>query len=193
MSHSLTKPRLEANPAGPSIRKTVLYSHVYQAPFGPIYLLVTREGSVFRTGFTPDCFQVDSLRYRVEDNKYACGELAYQLDQYFQGRRQFFDLNLLIVNGTDFQRDVWTRMTRIEFGNTISYGEIARKVGRRDAARAVGNAVGRNPLPILIPCHRVLPQAGGLGGYCTPHLGLEQGQKIKRFLLDLESSAPKIL
>lgn len=105
---------------------------------------------------------------------------AGQLGEYFDGRRMRFDLPL-DFRGTDFQRDVWNALVAIPFGETRSYGEIARAVGRPDAVRAVGAANGRNPISIVAPCHRVIGATGELTGFAG-------GLKAKAFLLDLERS-----
>lgn len=100
-----------------------------------------------------------------------------QLDEYFAGKRRCFDLPLAPM-GTVFQRRVWRALTDIPFGETITYGELARRVGRPRAARAVGAANGANPIAIIIPCHRVVA-ASDIGGYAG-------GLEIKRRLLALE-------
>jgi methylated-DNA-[protein]-cysteine S-methyltransferase len=104
-------------------------------------------------------------------------ETASQLDEYFAGERTDFDVRME-MDGTDFQREVWTELTRIPYGETISYGELARRVGRPSAPRAVGQANGRNPIPVIVPCHRVLA-SNGIGGYGG-------GLKVKRQLLGVE-------
>ena len=101
-----------------------------------------------------------------------------QLEEYFAGHRQNFDLPL-DPGGTDFQRRVWRALLDIPYGKAISYRELARRVDRPKGFQAVGQANGKNPLPILIPCHRVIAADGSLGGYSG---GLDR----KRFLLDLE-------
>lgn len=100
-----------------------------------------------------------------------------QLDEYFEGRRRSFSLPLS-PEGTPFQLAVWRALADIPYGETITYGELARRVGRPAAFRAVGQANGANPLPIVYPCHRVVA-AGGLGGYGG-------GLDVKRRLLALE-------
>ncbi len=124
-----------------------------------------------------------------EDPPAFAGAVA-QLREYFAGRRRAFDLPLRPRTpsgrpGTGFQQEVWARMAEIPYGQTVSYGELARRVGRPAAFRAVGAACGHNPLPIIIPCHRVVGSDGGLTGYGG-------GLEIKRRLLELESgrSAP---
>lgn len=105
-------------------------------------------------------------------------EARRQLEEYFAGSRQNFDLPLN-PGGTDFQRRVWRALMDIPYGTAISYRELARRADCPRGYQAVGQANGRNPLPILIPCHRVIGADGTLGGYSG---GLDR----KRFLLDLE-------
>lgn len=105
-----------------------------------------------------------------------------QLREYFAGTRRCFDLPLA-PSGTPFQREVWTALSTIRFGQTWSYVELARAVGRPGAARAVGAANGRNPLPIVVPCHRVIGASGALTGFGG-------GLPTKEFLLQLEGALP---
>lgn len=105
-------------------------------------------------------------------------ETARQLKEYFAGRRQCFDLELDFA-GTDFQRDVWAALLSIPFGETRSYGEIARMINKPAAVRAVGAANGRNPISIIAPCHRVIGASGSLTGFAG-------GLQAKQFLLALE-------
>jgi methylated-DNA-[protein]-cysteine S-methyltransferase len=104
-----------------------------------------------------------------------------QLGEYFAGERREFDLPLRPA-GTAFQREVWDALREIPYGETAGYGELAQRLGRPGAARAVGLANGRNPIAIVLPCHRVIGAAGALTGYGG---GLER----KRYLLDLEAAA----
>jgi len=105
----------------------------------------------------------------------ACQQLA----EYFASERTVFDLPLGLLAGTTFQRSVWEALRAIPCGKTTSYGALARDIGRPHAVRAVGAAVGRNPLGIVVPCHRVLGSQGALTGYAG---GLDR----KRALLALE-------
>ncbi len=102
-----------------------------------------------------------------------------QIEEYFARRRRSFELRVE-PRGTDFQMSVWNALREIPYGATISYGELARRIGRPGAFRAVGLANGANPIPIVIPCHRVIGADGSLTGYGG---GLER----KRLLLDLEA------
>ena len=105
---------------------------------------------------------------------------ARQLQEYFAGRRKTFDLPLA-PSGTDFQRSVWNALSTIPWGAVRSYADIARAIDRPKAVRAVGAANGRNPLPIVVPCHRVIGSDGSLTGFAG-------GLDMKRRLLELEGS-----
>jgi methylated-DNA-[protein]-cysteine S-methyltransferase len=109
------------------------------------------------------------------------GHAIAQLAAYFAGRLRRFDVTIA-PEGTPFQREVWTALTEIPYGETVSYGELTRRLGRPNASRAVGAANGRNPIPILVPCHRVVGANGALTGFGG-------GLPIKRMLLDLEAQA----
>ncbi len=101
-----------------------------------------------------------------------------QLEQYFKGQREKFELPVDII-GTDFQIQVWQALAQIPYAKTVSYSDIAQKIKRPRAVRAVGTANGKNPLAIIVPCHRVIAADGTMGGYAG-------GLKIKKALLDLE-------
>lgn len=106
-----------------------------------------------------------------------------ELDDYFQQKRSNFQLSF-DLNGTLFQKRVWKQLLQISYGKTASYSEIAYKIGNSNASRAVGNANAKNPLPIFIPCHRVIRKNGALGGFSA-------GLSIKTFLLKLEKNLKK--
>lgn len=135
------------------------------------------------------------LRYVVfEDNKYeppnhqdwkrdrsATREVREQLQQYFAGERKKFDLETSFT-GTDFQQRTWQMLANIPYGQTWSYGELAKRVGSPKAVRAVGAANGRNPLPIILPCHRVIGGNGKLTGFGG-------GLPVKQWLLEHEEKS----
>jgi len=104
-----------------------------------------------------------------------------QLAEYFAGQRRKFAVPLKLA-GTPFQRRVWRELTRIPFGKTITYAELAQRIGRPKASRAVGHANGHNPISILVPCHRVIGSGGKLTGYAG-------GVEAKQWLLELECAA----
>lgn len=117
----------------------------------------------------------------VADSEPILREACRQLGEYFAGQRRAFDLPLRLA-GTPFQEAVWRELQRIPFGTTLSYAELAERIGNAKAVRAVGSANGKNPLPIFIPCHRVIATGGGLGGYGG-------GLEMKSWLLRHEGAA----
>ena len=145
----------------------------YEYPIG-IISIVEEDGAITRV-FLGRGNESDSVSLHETP---LIKKSAKQLNEYFAGRRTVFDLPLA-PRGTAFQQDVWKAVQAIEPGSTRSYKEIATLVGRPNASRAVGMANGRNPIIIIIPCHRVIGQDGGLTGYAG-------GLKVKRYLLDLE-------
>ena len=154
--------------------KTVTRVHVdVESPVGPLRL-VEADGALCAVRFLdrPD-EPADS-----EPAADAATRARHQLDEYFAGRRKAFDL-VLAPDGTVFQQRVWQELCRIPFGTTISYRELAIRIGQPNAMRAVGLANGRNPIAIVVPCHRVIGADGSLTGYGG---GLDR----KRYLLALE-------
>jgi len=116
--------------------------------------------------------------WRRDDERFA--GIARQLHEYFAGGRSTFDVALRMYGGP-FQQEVWAELQRIPYGETASYGELARRLGRPLAARAVGAANGRNPIAVIVPCHRVVGSDGTLTGYAG-------GMERKRALLALEAA-----
>nr|WP_279571262.1 methylated-DNA--[protein]-cysteine S-methyltransferase [Streptomyces hainanensis] len=158
-------------PAGSHPHHTVIPS-----PLGELLLRGDGEGVLSRIDLLAD------RRPEPESTPApaAFREAADQLTAYFAGGRTRFELRIA-TGGTPFQRSVWERLVTIPYGTTLSYGELARELGRPTAARAVGAANGANPVPIVVPCHRVLAASGDLTGF-----GLG-GVARKRLLLSLES------
>jgi len=120
---------------------------------------------------------LNSRASRAPKNQFE-RRVARELRDYFAGKRRDFTFPVRPA-GTDFNQRVWQELTRIPYGETRTYGELARKIGRPNAARAVGSANGRNPVPIVLPCHRVVASGGKLGGYGG-------GLELKKRLLELE-------
>lgn len=110
---------------------------------------------------------------------------AKQLSEYFLGRRQIFELPLEL-HGTEFQKSVWQSLQSIPYGQTWSYGRLAKSIGNPKASRAVGGANNKNPIPIVVPCHRVIGASGSL-------VGFGGGLKAKEILLQIENSLPKLM
>ena len=142
------------------------------SPIGP--LLLARD----EPGITAISFHPADARDEWTRDDSAFDDAATQLREYFAGKRTTFDLPLA-PRGTAFQLAVWDQLRRIPYGQTRSYREIAVAIGKPDAIRAVGAANGANPLPIVVPCHRVIGSNGSLTGFGG-------GLAAKRFLLDLE-------
>jgi len=159
-----------------------MYCQVIDTPIGELLLAGTDEALLqvhFHGGR-------DSIEPRLEweRNDKPFREAVRQLTAYFAGKLEVFDLPLR-PEGTEFQRTVWRALREIPYGETWSYGELARHIGRPRAMRAVGAANGRNPIPIIIPCHRVIGADGSLTGFGG-------GLPIKKKLLELERGEPAL-
>ena len=142
-------------------------------------LLLARDNRGLRRISFPGERQFSGVAADWERAEEPFRDAIAQLDLYFAGQLRRFDLDIA-PEGTPFQRDVWAALVEIPYGRTVSYSELARRVGRPAATRAVGAANGRNPLPIVVPCHRVVGADGSLTGFGG-------GLAIKRRLLDLEA------
>jgi methylated-DNA-[protein]-cysteine S-methyltransferase len=147
-----------------------------ESPLGP--LLLAGTGDVLREVRLPDRGRAARPGEGWDRDDDGFRECRRQLDAYFARRLRAFELELA-PEGTPFQREVWATLLRIPYGHTVTYGEIAEMIGRPRAVRAVGLANGANPIPIVIPCHRVIGRDGTLTGYGG-------GLEAKAFLLDLE-------
>ncbi len=130
--------------------------------------------------------QLDGPQHWAYDDKHpVLVAAALQLRQYLDGQRRQFDLPLDLSGGTPFQQAVWQALLTLAHGTTSGYGTLASRMGKPKAARAVGAAVGRNPISVVVPCHRVLGSAGALTGYAG-------GLQRKQALLALEGHAPAL-
>lgn len=138
-------------------------------------LSVTEDGEGRITGLYLPCQNLPAMDERETD---ALAEAAAQVNEYLSGRRRDFDVELS-YGGTDFFRAVMDAMVRIPYGETRTYAEVAEAAGSPRAFRAVGSACAANPIPIIVPCHRVVPSSGGIGNYGG-------GTSMKRRLLEIE-------
>lgn len=122
------------------------------------------EISALSSGINAIKFMSDDAVLQVYPKNDLIEKCKLQLNEYFEGKRIFFDVEIDLT-GTDFQKKVWNELKNIPFGETISYLELSRRLGDKKSIRAVGLANGKNPLPIIIPCHRVIGSDGSLVGY----------------------------
>lgn len=150
-----------------------------ETPIGPLYLVASEVGLqklVFTKCKEPFVKDLNSNQSEVKFLKQAVLELR----EYFSGKRKKFSISL-DVHGTPFQEKVWKQLSKIPYGKTVSYSDVAKGIKNDKAVRAVGTANGRNPISIIVPCHRVIAADGTLGGYGG-------GLSKKTKLLQLESS-----
>jgi methylated-DNA-[protein]-cysteine S-methyltransferase len=147
----------------------------------------------FESGFgmvevTADETAVTSVRFvdKMDIEKAIAGgndvttEAVEQLMEYFSGKRRSFDMNIKL-DGTDFQKQVWRELLKIPYGKTANYSEIAQQLGNEKGVRAVSSAIGKNPIAIVVPCHRVISKDGSVGSYAW-------GSEKKQFLLKIEKN-----
>jgi methylated-DNA-[protein]-cysteine S-methyltransferase len=151
------------------------------SPVGPL-LLAADEARLHGIWFSNSRHPVPPEHERQPGDNEVLASTRRQLAEYFAGLRRIFDLPLA-PEGTTFQREVWQALAAIPYGQTLSYQQLAARFGRPAAMRAVGAANGRNPLPIVLPCHRVIGADGALTGFGG-------GLPVKRFLLELEGALP---
>jgi methylated-DNA-[protein]-cysteine S-methyltransferase len=157
---------------------TTCYTYI-DTPLGP--LLVQGDGDFVTGLFMPNHKGWPGLEASWQQTDAPFAAVRAQLGEYFAGARQQFDVPLKL-SGTPFQQQVWQELLRIPFGGTITYAELAARVGKPAGARAVGHANGRNPVAIIVPCHRVIGANGKLTGYAG-------GMDKKQWLLAWERRA----
>ncbi len=151
--------------------KPILSYSSFESPIGKLFICSSEKGLASLSWARPEGVQ--------ENDNCSFAKIAQrQLNEYFDGLRSSFQLDLA-PQGTEFQLRVWNELQLIKFGETLSYKELAKKVGSPRGHRAVGGANGQNPLPIIVPCHRVISSDGRLGGYSG-------GAEIKKKLLRME-------
>jgi methylated-DNA-[protein]-cysteine S-methyltransferase len=162
----------------------IFYSSLHSSLLGKVFVASTERGVCMVDFLTSEIGFLKRLKKRfpgeiIRDDRKNKNVLN-QLKKYLKGELQRFNCKL-DFKGTPFQKKVWSALAKIPYGQTRSYKEIARSIGYPNAFRAVGNANGRNSIPLIIPCHRVIENNGGLGGF-------GHGIGVKRRLLELEKS-----
>ena len=151
--------------------------YVMKSKIGPLYLVASPAGlhGVF---FNKQSIPVVKILKTSQPAQKILSDTARQIGEYFAGRRKQFDVTFNL-SGTAFQKQVWRELFKIPFGQAVSYSDIARRIKNPKAVRAVGSANGKNPVCVIIPCHRVIAADGSIGGYSG-------GIRIKQELLALE-------
>lgn len=144
----------------------------------PLYGLILESGRTHLESVKFLKNNVGLASYRHVDEQPVLKLAKQQLYEYFAGTRRVFSIPCKL-NGTEFQKRIWNLIAAIPYGETVSYGEIAKEAGGLNLARAVGGAANRNPIPVIVPCHRVVGSRGELTGFAP-------GVEVKEFLLDLE-------
>ena len=152
----------------------------YESPLGQILLTATGTALTGLHFVGEKYYPSIASEWQRDTNVIAIKSAITQLDEYFSGKRKSFDLPLE-PEGTEFQRQVWNALTKLRFGETATYAQLAQRIGNPKAVRAVGAANGRNPISIVIPCHRVVGADGSLTGYAG-------GLARKEALLRMESA-----
>lgn len=165
--------------------KTELKYKKISSPLGEMTLIASEKGLVYLLWYE------ESMRGNLLSEKVSLRprdpfllRVERQLKEYFAGERTDFDIPV-DPKGTPFQKKVWKLLSRIPYGKTTSYGELAEKLGDAKKARAVGGANNKNPLPIIVPCHRVIGRDGTLTGFAV-------GLKVKEQLLEMEGSFNRV-
>ncbi len=168
-----------------------VYADLVPSPLVDVLVAVDEDGALQHLDFVGRHTREELVRRIEKKGKTVvweparCAHVRTQLEEYFRGERRGFELELA-PEGTPFQKSVWKALCDIPYGETISYGELARRVGSPNASRAVGRANGTNPISLVVPCHRVIGADGKLTGYGG-------GLPTKRALLDFESGQRSFL
>ena len=169
-----------------------IYYDEIELPIGAVWAAASEKGLVRVHALgTGERFKAGLRKLKAEliHDPSRFDELRTQLGQWVEGKPVEFDLPL-DLRGTEFQKEVWRAIHGIPYGKLSSYGLLARDIGRPNAARAVGNAVGANPLGIVIPCHRVIWSNGGIGGFGGGYA--KESLDVKRLLLKVEGVLPRV-
>jgi len=162
---------------------SAVYYTMFDSPVGP--LLLAGDSNALRRGSFESSKPLAIPQGEWKQNRAPFTEVIRQLQAYFRGQLKEFDVPLA-MEGTDFQLRVWNTLRKIPYGETISYAQLAERIGNPQAVRAVGLANGSNPIPIIVPCHRVIGSDGSLTGFGG-------GLSTKKKLLDLESKQLSLL
>lgn len=159
------------------------FTREMNTPIGPMMLIVDDQEAVVSFDFMREQGLTNAMKVLLKNGWHLTASaektaaVARQIEAWFQGETLHFDLNLSPI-GTDFQKRVWCELSKIPFGEVISYGELAKRIGNPKASRGVGSANGKNPISVIVPCHRVIGANGKLTGYGG---GLEKKEWLLAF------------
>jgi len=158
-----------------------LFWNQIASPVGDVFFVWRKEG-VLMVSFLEEDYEKKMSDFIKSDFTFirASSHVGKQLKEYFRGERKKFDIDL-VINGSPYQKKVWEELLKVPYGKTVSYGELAKRIGNPKGSRSVGMAVHFNPIGIIIPCHRVIMSSGKIGGYAG-------GVDKKRWLLLHEKS-----
>lgn len=159
------------------MKKNLINKGYYNSPIG-VLEIVESDGFIVEINFVQEANCLEDLS--SEEIK----KCKKELEEYFEGKRTEFTVKINFIKGTDFQRLVWNALRKIPYGETVSYKDIAEKIGNPKGCRAVGGANNKNPIAIIVPCHRVIGKNGSLTGYAD-------GLSKKEYLLDIERKKEK--
>lgn len=166
--------------------ESCVYKKTLNSPIGRLHLIANADHLIailFESDLKNNRVKLGSEKIKTlsqTEHNQPIEEAQKQLDEYFSGHRKSFKFNFKNILGTDFQKRVWAKLEEIPYGKTVSYKEIAEQIKAPQSVRAVATAIGKNPLSIIVPCHRVIGTNGALRGYAG-------GIKNKTFLLAIES------
>ncbi|HHD2752553.1 TPA: methylated-DNA--[protein]-cysteine S-methyltransferase [Clostridium perfringens] len=159
------------------MKENLINKGYYNSPIG-VLEIVESDGFIVEINFVQEANCLEDLS--SEEIK----KCKKELEEYFEGKRTEFTVKINFIKGTDFQRLVWNELRKIPYGETVSYKDIAEKIGNPKGCRAVGGANNKNPIAIIVPCHRVIGKNGSLTGYAD-------GLSKKEYLLDIERKKEK--
>ena len=159
------------------MKENLINKGYYNSPIG-VLEIVESDGFIVEINFVQEANCLEDLS--SEEIK----KCKKELEEYFEGKRTEFTVKINVIKGTDFQRLVWNALRKIPYGETVSYKDIAEKIGNPKGCRAVGGANNKNPIAIIVPCHRVIGKNGSLTGYAD-------GLSKKEYLLDIERKKEK--
>jgi len=155
------------------------FYHIMKSPIGNLHLIADAE-NLCAVAYDSNISALKKYFPELQEKENSVlKKTQKQLQEYFEGRRQQFDIPLKLTHGTEFQKRTWQALSQIPYGKTVSYQEQAEKLRKPSAVRAVGRTNGLNPISIIVPCHRVIAKSGNLTGYAG-------GLPAKKFLLELE-------